>query len=227
MGAADVSSGQPTDDLNNVDATKKQFARKVTADGYNLELSVAWEAIVGATETVDVGTGNVFGLGIGIHDNDVDHREASLQWAAVMLDAMWNTPAYLGTVKFLEGNKLQFIPTNNITGETNEIPYDGSDYERTGIDDIATIPQEFGLYQNYPNPFNPATQITYTIPEKGMVKLAVFDMLGKQVAVLVEEIKQPGFYTVEFDASHLSSGIYFYKLQAGMKSGTHKMLLVK
>ena len=88
-------------------------------------------------------------------------------------------------------------------------------------------PREYTLHQNYPNPFNPNTVIKYTLPKKTYVKLSVFDVLGEEVAVLVNEVKQSGTYEKEFDASRLASGTYFYKLTAGDFTQTKKMMLVK
>lgn len=95
-----------------------------------------------------------------------------------------------------------------------------------GIGSI-TVPNFYGLSQNYPNPFNPATKIQYAIPRAGNVSLVVYDILGRQVATLVNEFKNPGVYTLDFDASSLSSGVYFYKIQSGSFTDTKKMLLVK
>jgi subtilisin-like proprotein convertase family protein len=89
------------------------------------------------------------------------------------------------------------------------------------------IPNYYSLSQNYPNPFNPSTNIKYTIPKSGAVSLKVFDVLGKEVAVLVNEMKQPGVYDVDFNASHLASGIYFYRIEAGDYTAVKKMMLVK
>ncbi|MBN1996415.1 T9SS type A sorting domain-containing protein [candidate division KSB1 bacterium] len=88
-------------------------------------------------------------------------------------------------------------------------------------------PNEFLLAGNYPNPFNPLTRIEYVLPEKSMVKLQVFDILGRKVATLVDGIKEPGNYAVNFDGSNLGSGLYVYKLTAGYKTLAGKMLLVK
>jgi hypothetical protein len=90
---------------------------------------------------------------------------------------------------------------------------------------------EFALSQNYPNPFNPSTKIEFRIADFGFVSLKVYDILGNEIATLVNEEKQPGTYEVEFNSSsikHLqSSGIYFYKLKAGSFVETKKMILLK
>jgi hypothetical protein len=91
----------------------------------------------------------------------------------------------------------------------------------------AGVPQTFGLAQNFPNPFNPTTVITYQIAAASNVRLEVFDMLGRRVATLVSESQPAGSYTVPFNGASLSSGVYFYKLQAGNNLATKKMMLVK
>ena len=88
-------------------------------------------------------------------------------------------------------------------------------------------PLTFHLEQNYPNPFNPSTNIKYNIPESGIVKLAVYNTLGEEVAVLVDGMVQAGFYEVTFDASSLPSGAYFYRLQSDNLNQVKKMLLMK
>jgi hypothetical protein len=89
------------------------------------------------------------------------------------------------------------------------------------------LPDKFELSQNYPNPFNPVTKINYAIPEQSVVTVKVFDMLGREVAVLVNEQKAAGYYTLDFDASALSSGVYIYKMQAGYYENIKRMVIIK
>jgi hypothetical protein len=89
------------------------------------------------------------------------------------------------------------------------------------------IPVGFGLKQNYPNPFNPSTRINYQIPKQGMVTLKVYDITGNEVATLVNEVEQPGDKSVNFNASDLASGVYYYKLQSGNYTDTKKLVLLK
>jgi len=85
----------------------------------------------------------------------------------------------------------------------------------------------FGLEQNYPNPFNPSTNIKYSVPENGFVNLSVYNLVGEEVSVLVSGQVNAGFYEIEFDATTLPSGIYFYKLQAGNFVEIKKLVLMK
>jgi hypothetical protein len=83
------------------------------------------------------------------------------------------------------------------------------------------------LRQNYPNPFNPSTTIRYGLPHRSTVQLTVFNTLGQQVATLVQGEQEAGYHEVRFDASGLSSGVYFYRLSAGTYVETRKLLLLK
>lgn len=89
------------------------------------------------------------------------------------------------------------------------------------------LPIRFELSANYPNPFNSATTIRYSVPERGNVTLKVYDVLGREVGTLVNEVKNAGVYEVKFDGSRLSSGVYFIRLDYGGKVATGKMVLMK
>jgi len=97
----------------------------------------------------------------------------------------------------------------------------------TSEEGLLHLPNQYSLYQNYPNPFNPSTIVKYNIKSDGMVSLKVYNILGKEVTSLVNEIKRAGRYEVEFNGSNLSSGIYYYRLESGEYSETRKMLLLK
>lgn len=98
----------------------------------------------------------------------------------------------------------------------------------TGLNNInLQIPSHFSLSQNYPNPFNPMTNIKFDIPKSVFVKLTVFDVLGREVQTLVNEQLSPGTYNYDFNASHLPSGIYYYKLESNEFIQTKKMVLIK
>jgi hypothetical protein len=97
----------------------------------------------------------------------------------------------------------------------------------TDVRTSASIPDKFELKQNYPNPFNPSTTINYQLPTQSHVTLKVFDMIGREVAILVNGMQDAGNNSVRFDASNLPSGIYFYKIKAGNFIGTKKLLLLR
>lgn len=96
-----------------------------------------------------------------------------------------------------------------------------------GDEPVGTVPTRFALNQNYPNPFNPSTTVQYALPTAADVSLKIYDVLGREVQTLVSERKAAGNYSVRFNAASLSSGVYFYKLQAGNFVETKKMLFVK
>jgi hypothetical protein len=89
------------------------------------------------------------------------------------------------------------------------------------------LPAAFSLSQNYPNPFNPTTMIQYSVPKSGLVTLKVYNMLGQEVATLVNQQQQAGNYNVNFNATRLASGVYMYRIQSGSFSSTKKMTYLK
>jgi fibronectin-binding autotransporter adhesin len=92
---------------------------------------------------------------------------------------------------------------------------------------INSLPTEFSLFQNYPNPFNPSTTIKYSIPQTSFVSITIYDILGKEVSKLVNEEKQSGSYEVQFNGSKFSSGVYFYRMNAGKYDAVKKLVLLK
>jgi hypothetical protein len=106
--------------------------------------------------------------------------------------------------------------------------YGGGDSAVVGIfDNMPPMPDRLMLFQNYPNPFNAQTTIRFVLPKSQDVDLAIYDLLGRQVKTLIDEYRQAGIHTVTIDASGLSSGVYFYHLQAGDLGETKRMILLK
>ncbi len=98
----------------------------------------------------------------------------------------------------------------------------------TSVERISnTVPSAYALEQNYPNPFNPSTEIEYSVARSGLVNLRVYNMLGQEISTLFSGIQQPGNYRIKFDGGHLTSGVYFYRLEAGGTSVARKMVLTK
>ena len=129
-------------------------------------------------------------------------------------------------------NNLQNEPVKILIDLGNDGTIDDSIFvknQTTGVKDEGSLltPNKYDLAQNFPNPFNPATSIRYSIPQASVVTLKVYDILGNEVANLVNEEKDQGVYTVTFNAGGLSSGIYFYTLRADGFVQTKKMLLIK
>ena len=114
---------------------------------------------------------------------------------------------------------------------SNPVPYSPGRYNTTDIpvsvEFLSSPPKEYELAQNFPNPFNPNTSIKFTLPEAGNVKLKVYNLLGQEIRTLVNEYKEAGAYTINFDASDLNSGMYIYKIEAGSFTQTRKMTLIK
>lgn len=127
--------------------------------------------------------------------------------------------------------KYSYVDSKVVNGNyfyrLKQIDFDGTVNYSNELSINITAPTDFTLEQNYPNPFNPSTKITYTIPELTYVTLKVFDVLGQEIITLINEEKSAGRYEIEFDATALPSGIYFYKLQAGNFVETKKMELTK
>jgi hypothetical protein len=139
-----------------------------------------------------------------------------------------------------EINNYSFIDNELLIQKTfyrlKQVDFDGTFSYSDEVEVDVNAPLTFSLAQNYPNPFNPVTTIAYSIPnvtlsgvEGSRVQLKIYDVLGNEVATLVNEEKIPGSYKVEFEIQNLelSSGIYFYKLQAGSFVETKKMILLK
>lgn len=139
------------------------------------------------------------------------------------------TGAVVGYATDADGVWQSGANTVNPSGGTTEIVLAGTDVQwTTGIQSTGTMPNEFALFQNYPNPFNPRTMISYSLPQAGIVTLKVYDVMGREMIVLVHnERKAAGNHEVSFDATNLPSGVYFYKLQTESFVETKRMLLIK
>jgi hypothetical protein len=129
--------------------------------------------------------------------------------------------------------KLRMIETDNIKGAYSFSKVFTSTYQlnKNNINEIflsdGSVITEYNLFQNYPNPFNPSTQIKYSILAEGLVTLKIYDVLGKEIAVLVNEYKNAGNYSTTFDASDLASGVYVYQLHVNDFVATKKLVLLK
>jgi hypothetical protein len=154
-----------------------------------------------STDVINWKAGDRIPFDIGINDNDGTTRQGMIFYSPSNGDQGWQ----------------------NVSRWT----YTWIGDEVTGVEDNETVVNSFNLQQNYPNPFNPSTKITYSIPEPGLVSIKVFDILGRQVAELVNKQQSAGSYTVDFDAQNLSAGVYLYKIESGSFQASKKMILMK
>ena len=143
-------------------------------------------------------------LDIYFHDNDNGTWEGNVGFSSLANDQQWNNPGEWAFTWI--GNQ------STVMANDEESP---------------VVPNVFALYQNYPNPFNPVTSIKFSLPENQKVSLSVYNVAGRLVEMLVDENRIAGFHTVKWNAGRNASGIYFYRLDAGHKSTTQKMILVK
>jgi hypothetical protein len=141
-------------------------------------------------------------------------------------------------IGFVEGNGTTNAPksysfvdksaSGKISYRLKQIDRDGKfEYSQTVEVTAANTPKEFALEQNYPNPFNPTTAISYQLSAFGFTTLKIYDALGREVATLVNEVKEAGSYSAQFDGAKLSSGVYFYKLQSGNSAAVKKLTIMK
>ena len=119
------------------------------------------------------------------------------------------------------------VETGSYTYRLKQVDFDGTFAYSPEVEVDVTAPLTFNLEQNYPNPFNPSTNIRYSVPEAGNITLAVYNVVGEEVAVLANGYTEAGSFNVTFDASNLPSGVYLYKLQSANSVQTKKMLLLK
>jgi len=124
------------------------------------------------------------------------------------------TPVSLGT-------------SGNYNFRLKQIDFDDTLEYSGEIEVNITLPLEYSISQNYPNPFNPASTIRYTIPQTDFVKISIYNILGNEIKVLVNEEKDPGDYEISFDAREIASGVYFYKISTGKFSQIKKMIVMK
>jgi hypothetical protein len=132
---------------------------------------------------------------------------------------------------FLTGRRRSYSttpPPFNVQGQDAYVYNFGVTMTATGVEPVASkIPDKYNLEQNYPNPFNPVTRISYDIPKQGFVSIKIYDIIGKEIATLVNENKNPGTYVLEFDGSSFSSGTYIYRLESNGFIAAKKMILIK
>jgi hypothetical protein len=184
-----------------------------------------WESIVGPNFSRDIRSPEssvswVFQVG-----STGEATPATLQWDAAAIPA----GVTLELTDFGNaGTKINMKSTNNYLLTINGIDTLQIASTTVGVEQQPpSIPTTFGLSQNFPNPFNPKTVISYQLPVASMTSLKIYDILGREIAALVNEVKSPGWYSIQWNAQNLPSGIYFYRLEAGSFVETRKLVLLK
>ncbi len=150
-----------------------------------------------------------------------------------MIDGVWNTIGFregAGTTSepqvyaFTDNNPA--LNSTQVSYRLKQIDYSGT-FSYSDIIEVTLIPERFSLLQNFPNPFNPSTVISFSLPQRERVTLDVYNLLGQKVTSILNKEMESGSYDINFDASNLSAGIYFYTLRAGSFTSTKKMMLIK
>ena len=180
----------------------------------------------------------------------VSGRDVNLKWSTAEEFNNYGYEIEKSNVKGQTSNewiKVGFVPGNGTSTDIHnyeftdkglntgkykfrlkQIDFNGNyEYFELANDVIIGIPAKYYLSQNYPNPFNPVTNFEFGIPELGFVTLKIYDVMGRELVTLVNENKEPGYYTVRFDGSNLSSGVYFYRMTAGEFIAVKKFVLMK
>jgi hypothetical protein len=184
--------------------------------------------------------GNIYSGTLSVKDPSFNAFEYRYEWQKGS-DATWVTEPsgfdansyrvrYAGQDKASHFPKIPWnMPKDTWTNAATKVDFDVDPYTSyvTGVTAENLSPVTYSLSQNYPNPFNPSTTIKFTIQKAGLVSLKIFNILGQEVATLVNEQMKPGSYSYNFNASRLSSGVYFYSINAGDFNLTKKMLLLK
>ena len=171
------------------------------------------------------GTGTCYSFN-NVLDRFWYNRGASIYWSedngANFSSQYTGTGTYQAMDMTLDGNVIRgwsVTNTGNIAGYYEMISGISNNHNQ--------IPSDYSLSQNYPNPFNPSTKISFSLPQANNVKLVVYDLLGREVATLVNDYMNAGNHTVDFNASTLASGVYMYRIEAGSFTAAKKMMLLK
>lgn len=154
---------------------------------------------------------------------EIERKSQNTEWNRIGFVAGSGTTTESRSYSFVDNS----LPVGSFSYRLKQIDYDGTfEYSNT-VEVVTSIPVQYSLDQNYPNPFNPSTKIRFTIPEASAVSLKVFNAIGEEVANLVNEVYESGTNEIVFNASNLTSGIYFVRMEAGSFVSTRKITLLK
>lgn len=246
------SSGVPTSEPGTTLVTLGPTGNTVTGDPANIgsiairqgtntptgkvdgiRVATSWEQ---APVPVELSSFSASVIGNSVNLTWVTASETNNQGFEVQraVNGNWKSLGFVnGKGTTVDVSTYSYIDKNVTSGKTynyrlKQVDFDGSyTFYNLNSEVVIGAPTEFSLDQNYPNPFNPETKINFAIPVSGNVKLSVYNLLGQEVATLVNGFKQAGSHTVNFEAKGLQSGMYFYKLETASFTQTRKMTLLK
>jgi len=178
----------------------------------NSDITLNWAT---ATETNN--------YGFEIQRKKYKDADINTGWNAIGFVEGSGTTTNTSTYSFVDADVI----TDRYSYRLKQIDFDGTFEYSNEIEVEILLPNEFSLEQNYPNPFNPSTTIKFSIPESGNTTIKVYNILGSEVATLLNEMKQPGTYEINFDAASFPSGAYFYSLESGNFREGRKMIILK
>lgn len=237
----DVSSPEPVvPDLTNSDTNTdiavgavalRQGFNQLTLQIDGIRVATIWDLIVPVelTSFTAISNGNDVTLNwstateVNNAGFEVQRLEGESEFVTIGFIPGHGTTTEAKNYKFIDAN----LSSGSYTYRLKQVDFDGTFAYSDEVNVDITSPAEFELVQNYPNPFNPSTTIKFVIPQSSEVSLKVYNALGQEVRSLINQFLESGIHTINFDASALNSGIYFYRLDAGKYSDVRKMTLIK
>ena len=237
----DVSSPEPVvPDLTNSDTNTdiavgavalRQGFNQLTLQIDGIRVATIWDLIVPVelTSFTAISNGNDVTLNwstateVNNAGFEVQRLEGESEFVTIGFIPGHGTTTEAKNYKFIDAN----LSSGSYTYRLKQVDFDGTFAYSDEVNVDITSPAEFELVQNYPNPFNPSTTIKFVIPQSSEVSLKVYNALGQEVISLINQFLESGIHTINFDASALNSGIYFYRLDAGKYSDVRKMTLIK
>jgi hypothetical protein len=232
--SSDAQNGSSSARLEVIDLFGNPYAPVLTSTDTNGEghpVSQRYATFTTYYKFAPIGTDQLFiSVGMSINDNTIVGVGAMIIQAAAGGWTQLDIPIFYNLPDIPTETHITFSIANpggqttiGSVAHVDNLSFSGI----ANVEQISGLPKNFDLTQNYPNPFNPSTKIEYSIPEASFVELNVYDILGNEVAELVNEEQSAGTYRADFSANNLASGLYIAKLQAGNYTKTIKMSLLK
>lgn len=217
---------------------------------FNRKIYPVWMRLDGNTLSVwtapFIDTATVLPVELTHFSSSVNNKKVELSWETAtetndygfQIERQFENNTYWSVIGFVKGNGNSYspkiysfsdLPSLSATYKyrLKQVDLNGNYKYSSEIEVVYNNVTNFSLDQNFPNPFNPSTTISYQLSAEGLVSIKVYDVLGKEIVTLVNEVKQSGLHEVDFNASGYGSGIYLYKMTGNNFSQTHKMIVLK